>query len=152
MAVGASDNCAFCAIARGQGDDTEVIASGADWVAFFPLSPATTGHTLVIPRAHIRDLWHADPMLACSLTAAAVQVGQAIEMALKPEGMNLITSAGQAAEQSVFHLHLHVVPRWASDDIGPIWPKEDPDRAPNHWVAESIRLALRQLRHGNGEE
>jgi len=54
--------------------------------------------------------------------AAAIKVGRAIELALAPEGMNLITSAGEIAEQTVFHLHLHLVPRWRRDGFGKIWP------------------------------
>jgi histidine triad (HIT) family protein len=54
--------------------------------------------------------------------AAVIRVGRAIDKALKPEGMNLITSAGKTAEQTVFHLHLHIVPRWQRDGFGRIWP------------------------------
>jgi histidine triad (HIT) family protein len=148
--VDITDECAFCAIARGEDNDVEVVASASDWVAFFPLSPATSGHTLVIPRTHVADFWHADPRLACSLAAAAVQVGQAIEAALKPEGMNLITSAGQAAEQTVFHLHLHVVPRWRSDDIDAIWPpKRIRPATGNSALAQKIRRAVAKLRDGH---
>jgi histidine triad (HIT) family protein len=53
---------------------------------------------------------------------AVIHVGQAIRKALRPEGMNLISSAGQAASQTVFHHHLHLVPRWPGDPIETIWP------------------------------
>jgi len=59
-----------------------------------------------------------------ALMAAVIRVGRAIGTALNPEGMNLITSAGKTAEQTVFHLHLHVVPRWRRDGFGRIWPTE----------------------------
>ena len=58
------------------------------------------------------------------LMAAVIKVGHAIQVALNPEGMNLITSAGETAEQTVFHLHLHVVPRWRRDGFDRIWPPE----------------------------
>jgi len=102
----------------------EVVCEGETWVAFFPLDPATPGHTLVIPRTHVRDLWSVDPAGAGELMAAVIRVGRAIDAALSPEGMNLITSAGEAASQSVYHLHLHVVPRWVGDGFGRIWPHE----------------------------
>jgi histidine triad (HIT) family protein len=95
---------------------------GKKWVAFFPNEPATPGHTLIIPREHIPDLWACGPELAADLMGAAVLVGRAVSAAVAPDGMNLITSAGSAAGQTVFHLHLHVVPRWTSDPIGEIWP------------------------------
>jgi histidine triad (HIT) family protein len=120
-----SVNCEFCAIARGQDSSVEVVCEAEEWVAFFPLEPATPGHTLIIPRAHVPNLWKVSPSLAADLMAAIVRVGNAIEDALHPEGMNLITSAGSVAEQTVFHLHLHLVPRWTRDGFGRIWPIED---------------------------
>lgn len=90
--------------------------------ALLTLEPATPGHTLVIPRTHVVDLWNAEPRLASDLMDGVIRVGRAIDVALKPDGMNLITSAGSAADQTVFHLHLHVVPRWRRDEFGAIWP------------------------------
>jgi histidine triad (HIT) family protein len=94
------------------------------WVAFFPREPVTPGHTLVIPRSHVPDLWALEPGLASELIQAVISVGRAIRVAVKPEGMNLITSAGAAAEQTVLHVHLHLVPRWPQDGLGRIWPPD----------------------------
>jgi histidine triad (HIT) family protein len=88
------------------------------------LNPATPGHTLVIPRTHVSDLWQVETALGSDLMAAVIKVGRAIEAVLTPQGMNLITSAGETAEQTVFHLHLHVVPRWRMDGFGRIWPTD----------------------------
>lgn len=115
-------DCAFCAIARGADDSVEVVCEGETWIAFFPLNPATPGHTLVIPRKHVSNLWDVEPPLRDELMSAVIRVGRAIDAGLHPEGMNLITSAGDVAEQTVFHLHLHVVPRWQQDGFGRIWP------------------------------
>jgi histidine triad (HIT) family protein len=136
------EDCAFCNIAHGRDEAAEIVCDGKDWIAFFPLNPATLGHTLVIPRRHVTDLWHAQASLADGLIRAVIRVGQAITEALEPEGMNLITSAGQTAEQTVFHLHLHIVPRWRDDGFGRIWPmRELPMRADLDEVAGRIRLA-----------
>lgn len=118
------NGCDFCRIARGDDETVEVVCEGKDWVAFFPLDPATPGHTLVIPRSHVPDLWGLDSADAGELMNAVIRVGRAIDSALSPEGMNMITSAGEAAEQTVYHLHLHVVPRWIGDGFGRIWPHE----------------------------
>lgn len=135
-------NCPFCAIAAGKDDSIEVISAERSWVAFFPISPATPGHTLVIPRKHVPDLWAAEPQLAGGLTVAAIRIGRAIQRALEPEGMNLITSKDQAGEQSVFHLHLHLVPRWSDDELG-IWPPKKPmGREVRESLGEEIRTAL----------
>jgi histidine triad (HIT) family protein len=115
-------DCAFCAIARGDDASAEIVCEGEMWVAFFPLKPATPGHTLVIPREHVPDLWSADERLAAELMVAVVRVGRAIREAVTPAGMNLITSSGEVAEQTVYHLHLHVVPRYRDDGFDEIWP------------------------------
>jgi histidine triad (HIT) family protein len=116
------EGCPFCIIARGEGRNVEIVCREASWLAFFPLEPATPGHTLIIPLTHVEDLWQADTSLAADLMVGVERVGHAIERALAPHGLNLITSAGSAAEQTVFHLHLHVVPRWQQDGFGQIWP------------------------------
>lgn len=118
------EGCDFCAIAQGKDQSAEVVCQDGSWIAFFPLNPATPGHTLVIPRRHIVDLWEVEAPLDAELMAAVIRVGRAIDTALSPEGMNLITSAGKTAEQTVFHLHLHIVPRWQRDGFGRIWPIE----------------------------
>ncbi len=136
-------SCAFCAIARGQDPSVKVVAEADDWVAFFPLEQATKGHTLVIPREHIPDLWHVKSPLDALLMEAVTQVGQAILAGLEPDGMNLITSAGDAAEQTVFHVHLHLVPRWADDGFSKIWPRiNEYDDADLSEAADRIRGAL----------
>jgi len=131
--------CAFCEIAAGRDDTVEIVCSGASWVAFFPNTPATPGHTLVIPRMHVPDFWSADPVLGAELFAAVSKVGIAIRQAADPEGMNLITSAGEAAEQTVFHLHLHIVPRWADDRLD-IWP---PKKAIDQGLIKDLAAAVR---------
>ena len=129
-------------IGRGEDRQVEVVCEDEPWVAFFPLEPATPGHTLVIPRQHVEDLWQSNSLLAAELMTAVMRVGRAIRGALSPEGMNLITSAGRAAEQTIFHLHLHLVPRWSKDGFGRIWPVEGKYEDANlEDVAQRIRRA-----------
>jgi histidine triad (HIT) family protein len=138
--------CDFCAIARGDNQTVEIVCEAPDWVAFFPLDPATPGHTLVIPRIHVVDLWQVEPPLDAELMAGVIRVGKAIDSSLTPDGMNLITSAGETAEQTVFHLHFHIVPRWERDGFGRIWPVEGRfEDADLEDVADRIRGACRTL-------
>ena len=138
-------DCQFCQIIQGTGP-ARVVAQDAHALAFFPLRPVSRGHTLVVPRAHVADLWSADPALAGHVIQTVVRVGHAIRAALLPDGLNLISSAGEAASQTVFHLHLHVVPRWAGDHIGNIWPPgERVDEAAQDQSADMIRNAYRAL-------
>jgi histidine triad (HIT) family protein len=138
------NDCPFCAIARGDGGSVEIVCEAPHWVAFFPPEPAALGHTLVIPRLHVADLWAADADLATELMQGAIRVGRAVRSALTPDGLNLISSSGTAAEQTVFHLHLHIVPRWANDEFH-IWPTHRPMRQSVIGdVAKAVRTACVQ--------
>src|SRR5689334_2817658 len=119
---GADDpTCDFCAIVRGD-VPARVVAETTDFLAFFPLSPATFGHTLLIPMAHWRDAWDLPDEVAVTLWRIAMPLAEAIRQAFTPDGLNLIQSSGEAASQSVFHFHLHLVPRWNGDEMGDLWP------------------------------
>jgi len=136
------DNCAFCRIARGEDPTVSIICEDTSWVAFFPSEPATPGHTLVVPREHVADVWSLHPILAADLMNGVIRVGRAIRSAVAPAGMNLISSSGEAAEQTVYHLHLHVVPRYEGDDMDPIWPqKKKLDIELKERIADGIRKA-----------
>jgi histidine triad (HIT) family protein len=144
----ASEDCDFCRIARGKDPDAHVICEGETWVGFLPLEPATLGHTLVIPREHVSDVWALGEGLGADLMAALVHVGKAIRVALKPDGLNLISSAGAAASQTVFHLHFHLVPRRFNDRMGRIWPPDRPmDEEITEDVADVLRSACADLRN-----
>ena len=86
-------------------------------VAFFPTDPAVLGHTMIVPRQHVPDIWSVDEDAAGHLARATVRLAAAVREAVKPEGLNVIQSNGAAATQSVFHLHVHLVPRWEGDAI-----------------------------------
>lgn len=120
----ADPNCPFCEIVMREDPDAREIYRDEHVIAFFPDAPATLGHTLVTPRAHVPDLWALDERTAGQLARATLYVAQAIRRALDPEGLNIIQSNGEVATQTVFHLHVHVVPRWRHDSIGRIWPPQ----------------------------
>ncbi|MEV4222382.1 HIT family protein [Nonomuraea sp. NPDC049725] len=138
------EECEFCEIAQGR-QAAEVIYRSRSTLAFFPLSPATPGHTLLIPVEHFEDFFALRPEIAQELTHAALLVAKALRGALEPAGMNIITSAGQAATQSVFHLHIHLVPRWLGDRMGSIWPppgQRVEDQTERRQLAERIKDML----------
>lgn len=136
------ERCDFCAIGRGIDRSVRVVCESDAWLAFFPLNPATKGHTLVIPRQHVADIWQLGSPLGAELMGAVIRVGRAVQTAVNPEGMNLISSRGSAAEQTVFHLHLHLLPRWDRDGFDRIWPSHSPYEDEDlDTVAEGIRKA-----------
>jgi len=137
-----------------------MVWSGDGAIAFLPLHPATAGHTLVVPRVHVPDFLALDDDLGASMSRAVLAVAHAVRDAMQPDGMNLITSSGTAAQQTVFHLHVHVLPRYDGDRVGDIWPPPEPEltangtltaQVPMETVQEKIRSALVPGRGGHGD-
>lgn len=120
--VSSTESCAFCAIASGE-SATDTIFSNDHVAAFVPLSPAIPGHLLVVPKEHFADIWELDAAAARHLMDGVLYLAHAMRRGLRPDGLNVINSAGHAASQSVFHVHVHLVPRWTDDDFGDIWPR-----------------------------
>lgn len=117
-------DCPFCEIVQRDDPDAREVYRDQHVVAFFPHNPATLGHTLVIPRIHVPDIWMLDRSTAEQLADATTRLAAAVKRAVNPDGLNVIQSNGSAASQTVFHLHIHLVPRWEGDPIGHIWPPE----------------------------
>lgn len=117
-------DCPFCDIVQREDCDVREVYRDERVVAFFPTEPATLGHTLVVPREHIPDIWSLREDLAADLGRVVVRLSAAVRRAVAPEGLNLIQSNGDAATQTVMHLHVHLLPRWENDGIGRIWPTE----------------------------
>ncbi|MER6344077.1 HIT family protein [Streptomyces sp. NPDC001595] len=113
--------CVFCGIVADPAR-ARIVHEDAHTLAFFPLTPATWGHTLVVPRAHSEDLWQMAEDEVRRLMDAVLTVGRTLRSVLAPEGMNVINSAGRAATQTVFHTHVHLVPRHTGDPMGDFWP------------------------------
>ena len=104
--------CPFCEIVDRSDPDVREVYRDANVVAFFPTDPAVLGHTLVIPRRHVPDIWSLRTEEAAQLSAAVLRHAEAIRAAVVPEGFNIIQSNGAAATQTVSHLHVHLVPKY----------------------------------------
>lgn len=135
-------DCPFCDIVQNDDPDAREVYRDEQTVAFFPLEPATLGHTLVIPRSHVPDIWSAAEDTVTQLARVTLRLANVMRRALRPEGLNVIQSNGAAATQTVFHLHVHLVPRWSDDAVGRIWPLEtnySADKKDDAW--EALRAA-----------
>lgn len=117
-------DCPFCEIVHREDRDVREVYRDDRVVAFFPTEPATLGHTLVVPREHVPDIWSLDEELAADLGRVVVRLSAAVRRAVAPEGLNIIQSNGASATQTVMHLHVHLLPRWEGDAVGRIWPPE----------------------------
>lgn len=139
-------DCPFCEIAQRTDPDAREVYRDDHVVAFFPTDPAVLGHTMVIPRKHLAGIWEMDDDTAAQIARATVRVAGAIRDALRPEGLNIIQSNGEAATQTVFHLHVHLVPRWKGDAMGPIWPEvTDYSEEQKDQALRSVHLACKKL-------
>lgn len=117
-------DCPFCEIVRREDSDAREVYRDEHVVAFCPLEPATLGHTLLVPRIHVPTIWELSEDVAAQLARVVVKLSAAIREAVEPQGLNVIQSSGAAASQTVFHTHVHLVPRWEGDAVGQIWPRD----------------------------
>src|SRR5215207_3322241 len=120
-------DCLFCRIAAGEIPATRV-REDERTIAFMDINPATRGHLLVIPREHATDLLEVggDDLAACM--AAAQELAGRLGDKLGADGVNVLNSCGRAAWQTVFHFHVHVIPRYVGDPLRLPWTPAPGDR------------------------
>lgn len=107
----------FCAIVDGTAPAVRVLEDD-DVVAFLDIRPVARGHTLVVPRTHAARLEDLDPAAGAAMFRAGQRIARALARSeLSTDGTNLVLNDGRAAFQTVFHAHLHVVPRWSGDRL-----------------------------------
>ena len=138
--MAADPDCLFCKIVTGEIPATRV-AEDDRTVTFMDINPATRGHVLVVPREHARDLLAIDPEDLAAVAGAGQKIAAVMPERLGADGVNLLNSCGRAAWQTVFHFHLHVIPRYAADPLRLPWTPEPGDR-------DAIAEAARDLEGG----
>ncbi len=131
-------DCIFCQIVAGE-IPAQVVAEDERTVAFMDISPATRGHTLVIPRRHARDLLEIEPDDLEAVALAAQRVAQRMPERLGADGVNLLNSCGRAAWQTVFHFHVHVIPRYSDDPLRLPWTPAEGDPEEIKAAADALR-------------
>jgi histidine triad (HIT) family protein len=139
------NDCIFCAILAGE-QPASVVYQDDLCTAFMDARPVNPGHTLVVPNAHAASLAELDPETGGRMFRVAQRIAAALRRStVRCEGVNLFLADGEVAMQSVFHVHLHVLPRHGGDGFGfRFGPSyfERPERAALDRVAEEIREAL----------
>lgn len=128
--------CIFCKIVAGELPAT-IVDEDEQTIAFMDINPATRGHALVIPREHAADLLEIEPAQLAAVNVAAQRLAGRLRRVLAADGVNLINSCGAAAWQTVFHFHLHVIPRYEDDPLQLPWRPRPGD------VEEISRAAAR---------
>jgi histidine triad (HIT) family protein len=131
-------DCIFCKIVAGE-LPAAVVSSDERVLAFLDINPATRGHTLVIPRAHVEDIHEIDSEDLAAATALAQRIAGRVRERLGADGVNLLHSSGSAAWQTVFHFHIHVIPRYLGDPLRLPWVPAPGD--PSEIAAAAAALA-----------
>jgi len=130
-------DCPFCRIVAGEAP-AEVIYEDAATLAFLDRNPGAEGHTLVVPKVHLPNIYALDDEAAALLMQATVRVARLLKGALQPDGLNVLQSNERAGFQSVFHLHMHLIPRWVGDSIRLPWTPKPAD--PGQLAATAARI------------
>ncbi len=134
------NDCLFCGIVAGDVPG-QIVDSDERTVAFMDINPATRGHALVVPRTHSADLMEiADVDLEATMVAAR-RLARRMETTLEPDGFNILNACRPAAWQTVFHFHIHVIPRYADDPLKLPWIPRGAEPEQIAAVADQIRGA-----------
>jgi histidine triad (HIT) family protein len=115
-----AEDCIFCKIVARE-IPAQIVDEDEQTLAFMDIAPATRGHALVIPKQHARDLWEIDEEQFTAVARASHRLAQKMKTRLEPDGLNLINSCRPEAWQTVFHLHVHVIPRYGGDPLKLPW-------------------------------
>ena len=133
--------CIFCAIVEGQIPSAKVYEDDHVF-AFMDIAPANPGHLLIIPKQHYRNIFDMPADMGSKIMKAAIPLANAIQDALNPDGLNLFQSNEPAAFQTVFHFHLHLIPRWEEDPLRLPWTPSEGDIQEIKKIADKIQQAL----------
>ncbi len=114
------ENCIFCKIANGEIPSTTVYEDD-DFRVILDLSPASKGHALILPKEHYANLYELPDEVASKVLIVAKNVVAKMTKALGCDGYNLVQNNGEAAGQTVFHFHMHLIPRYKEDQVGLGW-------------------------------
>lgn len=111
-----SDDCIFCKIANGD-IPSATLYEDDDFRVILDLGPASKGHALVLPKEHAANIYELPDELAAKAMVVAKKVAATLQNGLKCDGMNIVQNNGESAGQTVFHFHMHLIPRYKGDNV-----------------------------------
>lgn len=118
------DNCIFCKILAGEIPSTAVYEDD-DFKAILDVNPAARGHVIILPNKHAADIYELSDEDASKIMVVAKKIAGAVKQAFQCDGVNILQNNGEAAGQTVFHLHVHVIPRFKNDTVNIGWKPGD---------------------------
>ena len=114
------EKCIFCKIANGE-IPSATLYEDEDFRVILDLGPASKGHALILPKKHYKDLYHLDDEIAAKALVLAKRMITKLTEVLGCEGYNIVQNNGELAGQTVFHFHMHLIPRYKNDNVGLGW-------------------------------
>jgi histidine triad (HIT) family protein len=134
-------NCVFCKIVARQIPAT-VVHEDEHTLAFMDLGQVNPGHVLVAVKHHAENLYALDDVQAGAVLRMAARIARAIRDAFTPQGLSVYQANGKAAGQTVFHYHVHLVPRYEGDGMALTWPVKNPPREKLEEYAAKVKASL----------
>lgn len=122
-----AEECLFCKIIAGE-IPSKAVYEDEDFKAILDVNPAARGHVIIIPKKHASNIYELEDEDAAKVFPIAKKIASALQKTYGCDGVNVLQNNGEAAGQTVFHLHVHVVPRYYGDDVQIMWePGDTPD-------------------------
>jgi histidine triad (HIT) family protein len=135
------ESCIFCKIVQKQAPSS-IIYEDETVMAFLDIRPLNMGHTLVIPKAHYVDIFDIPQTLLSQIHKIVKQVSSPVKEATNADGISIIQQNGKAAGQDIFHIHVHVVPRFEGQKLPPFHELKEVERSKLNAMAKKIKLQL----------
>jgi len=134
------NDCVFCKIINGE-IPANIVYENGKVLAFLDINPINRGHTLIVSKKHYRDISEITEDCLKDVVVVAKKIAGAMEIGLGADGINILHASGKAAQQSVFHFHIHLVPRYRDDGLN-TWPKSKYKEEDFKKVTEEIKKAI----------
>ncbi|WP_418747703.1 HIT family protein [Frisingicoccus sp.] len=135
------NDCIFCKIANGEIPSSTIYEDDLFRV-ILDLSPATKGHALILPKKHMANIFEMDEETAEKVFVLASRIAKAMKEALNCDGLNIVQNNGEIAGQTVFHFHMHIIPRYNDDGQQINWVPKTSEAAERDMIAEQIKNVL----------
>lgn len=132
------DNCVFCKIVDGV-IPSSTIYEDEDFKVILDISPASKGHAIIIPKTHVENVFELPENLASKVFAVASKVAKAMKAELQCDGFNILQNNGEVAGQTVFHFHMHLIPRYKEDQVTIKW-------CPGQYVGEDLTVTAEAIK------
>lgn len=134
-------DCIFCKISEGE-IPSITLYEDDDFRVIFDIGPASKGHALILPKKHFDDVFSMDEQTASKVFVVALKVAKAMKKVLNFDGMNIVQNNGTIAGQTVFHFHMHLIPRYEGDTVNIGWAPGTADTEVLAQLSEEISKAL----------